>query len=177
MEDLVSWRTVVIVVAALLVLIVARVVRRRRDEGPLKVHLFIALGNGHIGPIVLRIYQHHVPANILSSAMDEPLQIPQEMRTGKPRSLYSLRRQGFLKPDKPYREQHIEDDDVLLLTDSRDMTRAQLIAQTLADTNDIAVPPPREGPVRAVSRAVLSYLPVVGPTLAEQIFGPSPRQR
>ena len=126
MEDLLDWRTVIIVVLAILVAVVAGTSRRMLSKGPLKVNLFLVLGKGHVGPIGLTVYQHHIPAQVISPAMDEPLQIPPAMRTGKPRFLYSLRRRDFLKPAQAYREQRIEDGDVFLLTDIQDIDKVEL---------------------------------------------------
>lgn len=50
-------------------------------ESPIKVKLFVVLGNCHLGPIDLTIWEHHTPEIMTGLEMDDPLGIPPEMRT------------------------------------------------------------------------------------------------
>ena len=144
-------------------------------EVSLSVDLLIATGSNYLGPIKMTIWEHHDPNQLTAITMDEPLQIPMDMRNGKRRYLYSLRNRSYLDDEKTYKDQKIFSGDVLFLTDIEDNNLFVAIAQVIADLKGIAVSTPdkyEETKSKAIARGVLLGIPWIGPALDALIIGP-----
>jgi hypothetical protein len=86
----------------------------------LELNLYMLLGGENaaiIGPIKLGAYLHHLPATLTSQNMNEPFQIPHELRTGLPRRVYWVEGERFLDDNLTYQEQQLTDGDTIVLTD------------------------------------------------------------
>ena len=144
------------------------------EQIPIKVKLFVVLGNGHLGPIDLTIWEHHTPETMTAFEMDDPLAIPPEMRTRTQRFLYSVRRHTKLEARDGYGHQGVFNGDILVLTDLNDEEGLFAVSHTLADQAGVGVTVPQvqETRSKAIIRGVLQGIPWVGPALEALIFGP-----
>ncbi len=145
------------------------------NETPLSVKLFVLLGEGHLGPISLNIWKHQPPNMFTALTMDEPLAVPQSMRSGKPRRLCSLRNRSVLKGSKSLGSQGVDDGDVLILTDIDDPAIIDAFSKVLADLGNISVTDLHkyeETRTLAVARGILQGIPWVGPALDALLLGP-----
>lgn len=141
---------------------------------PIRIKLFVVLGNGHLGPVDLTISEHHTPDAMIAHSMDDVFDIPQEMRTQTKRLLYSLRTRAILKPGRSYRDQNVANGDILVLTDQGDDQLLFSIAHVLANQAGIALTElrPQETRLKAVLRGAIQGIPWVGPALEALVFGP-----
>jgi hypothetical protein len=101
-------------------------------HGKLRTRLFVALGNGHLGPIDLTVYVHHEPSTLASQKMDGPLQLPPSMRTNTPRKVFWVEGNKFLEPTIDYWTQGVRGNATLVLTDQTDPQVASALADVIA---------------------------------------------
>src|SRR5712692_5334069 len=144
-------------------------------ETPLSVKLLFLLGDGHLGQMSFNTWKHHTPDMLTAPTMDEPLAIPQAMRTGKPRRLYSLRSGSILHGSETLGSQCVDDGDVLILTDIDDPAIIAAFSKVLADLANISVEDQqkyKESRARAVARGILQGIPWAGPALDALLLGP-----
>lgn len=105
-------------------------------DGKLPTKLIIVLGDGHLGPIELGLYADHKPKAMTSKTMDDPLELPQSMRTESRRRLYWQEGKRFLVENKGYWAQGVRPHDTLVLTDQANTDLVGLIADTVTSTGD-----------------------------------------
>ncbi len=128
--------------------------------------------NGYVGPIDLTIWNDHKPEQMTDPSMDGPLAIPPYRQTKGPRFLYSVRNRKRLEPFTKYRDQHIDNGDIFVLSDQSDEQLMLTTAQVLADQAGVHIADLSETRTKAVLRGALEGIPYVGKALAALILGP-----
>jgi hypothetical protein len=144
------------------------------QPAPIKVKLFVVLGDGHLGPIDLTIFPHNTPEKLTAFEMNDPLAIPAEMRTRTQRFLFSMRKRSMLKSRDGFGHQGVSNGDILVLTDLTNEGQVLALSDSLANQTGVrvTVPNAQETRLKAVIRGSLEGIPWVGPALAALIFGP-----
>lgn len=95
--------------------------------------LFVALGDGWLGPIQMGLYSYHKPEILVSHHMNDHLELPQSMRTTGPRKLFWKEGNCFLQDNMSYGEQGVGTGHTLMLTDKVDSGVASALVETISN--------------------------------------------
>ena len=138
-------------------------------ESPIELQLYVVCGSGYLKtPIRFTVYPSHTPSLTLELDINNIFQLPNDMRTSKPKRLYHLKNKNFLEEKRTYKQQKVKGGDSVVLTD---YTEKDLLEAIIGSIIPPTIKSNQERRIKIVIRGFLKGIPWVGPGFDALIFG------